>query len=122
MFQATFLTLRVSRLDNSLIINSRLPGYVNLTTSPFLATFQVQPISLLCLGVAACDSAAQHTHQVRIWTGTYTVTSAVAMVCLQFESPGVVPNLLEQTALLNGVTNSVPKLTQCRILNITTVS
>ena len=65
MVQATFLTLLVSRLDNSLIINSRLPGYVNLTTSPFLATFQVQYIRLLCLGVAACDSAAQHTHLQR---------------------------------------------------------
>ena len=42
--------------------------------------------------------------------------------CLQFESQGVAPKLLEQTALLNVVTNNVPKLTQCRILNITSVS
>lgn len=44
--QATFLTLQVSRLNNSLVINSRLPGYVNLTNSPFLATFQVQSSKL----------------------------------------------------------------------------
>jgi hypothetical protein len=44
------------------------------------------------------------------------------MVSLQFETQGVVPNLLEQTALLTVVTNNVPKLTQCRILNVTTVS
>jgi hypothetical protein len=41
---------------------------------------------------------------------------------VQFESQGVIPDNLEQTALLNVVTKNVPKLTQCRILNITEVA
>jgi hypothetical protein len=55
--QVTFLTLLVKRLDNSLVLNARLPGYVNLTTSPFLATFQVWlPPTLL---VGHCGRASE---------------------------------------------------------------
>lgn len=39
--QVSFLTLQVKRLNNSLIVNARLPGYVNLTSSPYVVTFQV---------------------------------------------------------------------------------
>lgn len=115
--------MQVSRLDNSLVINSRLPGYVNLTTSPFLAKFRVWPVHVSCLCAATGDYVTAFAEECSmISSAALSNMLTVAVVCLQFESPGVIPNLLEQNALLNGVTNSVPKLTQCRVLNITTVS
>ena len=74
----------------------------------------VPVIVLLDLPGGECPSAIANTGCIQ--------RADLLPFALQFESQGVPPRLLEQTALLNVVTNNVPKLTQCRILNITSVS